>query len=1800
MNVGSVEVLLTLRDKLSAELAKPSANLVKLGAEIRKVENQLAKSELAQIRSARESLKLATATEKAGRSHQQAAADVDRFGRQIRTTLVHVATAGLAYKALAAASASVANQVEFIRTFEKIENITGVTRAEVDQLRASINTLSTTTSKGPQELAEGFYAIASAGIKGAQATEILTESAKASAVGLGETRDIARSITAAINAYGAENLTAAQAANQLFVAVREGGAEASEVAGVFGRVVGVAAQMGVSFAEVGAFIATFTRLGVGADEAVTALRGSIMAMLTPTRAQEEALKALGTSMAELKAKVREQGLTAALVDLIKAAKGNEDAIGAIIPNVRSLAGVLGVAGNQADAYKEIIQKVTGETGALAAGFKDVSESASFKWDQLKAQFEQLSLTLGAALLPGVQAFATALSSIDPSELHDLGTSTASVMSALGEVLKVVVANFDLLKAVIQGLLILKFGAMLSAWVTGLGTASVAAQTATGAFGAMGVSISAITGPIAIAVAALLFLSNKAKEYTSNAQADIERMVAETAAAGRQLDNLRQARQAGVYSGVTVDLDKARADYEAATNAAEGYYSQIKSKEQEIAGIRDKLNRASADWSRDAFTLQIKQREGDIQALRRLANAEEGRKRTNTELLQIGSKQAAVAGQIADRVEAILPPMNAAGDSAGKLSQKLDKVAQALRDSVERATRMREALELVREGMSPERAQELLVVAERLGLSLRDKTVAALVDANRQYEILEAGLAHGDNLVKSMADAALVFAKNLDTAAKASEKVELFGKSGDASAKSGGTTKQVADFLKEWDRGWMTYRDYAAAAFDAVGANLKNALVGWGTGAKDVWKNLWDGLKADAISIFFDMLEQMLRRWIATQTAMAATDYASKSGGAGAKNVGKGGGASGYGGQAAGAYSTASGAGVSTSAMAGAAVIAFGLYVVYRAFIEDHKRKFAEITISGGAANITAAHGKKYLQGVQDAASALLKTLHDWMKSVDVMMTSFGTVTIGHDKDNWWVRGPAGYQQAFKTAEEALSAAQAVMIRFGEFAAGVPPLVQSAIRSIQSLPDFNMEEVNSRVAFARTLLTQNMEQVALAMHDATQLFVDQMRRSFEMFGNVSNLDLGALTEATGSAILYFTSSLQALYNQLTGVQEDPRVAAERQRQAYNMQRIIMLAQLQLLYMEIEARVADMRSRIALLALIAQNPGGNLGRGTGTGNDGGAGNGQGSGRGGAGGKGGGILVVDSRNPTNDPQLAQLIAILDNLARALQGLPPEIAPGGVKPGRGGRGGGRGSERQGARDFLADRQFQFALQGMDELHARLAQINRDYQDQLEAAGKDAALRAQLIALRDQETAAAIAAFQKQTKARYDELVGNTNAFTQLRDKFDEVRKAILAAGYGADEAAAMIARLAEAEMEAARLLSDQLASDLLGGLAGYIEDAVIKQELLRQQSIIKFNMEMAQFRAQYELLRAQGHLTQASIDAIEGALAWIAANGNLLPGGLGAGGAPGFHPFTGANSWSPGTQLASGQWSNVYIANGQRWAWFGDPMSGHWVNLGAAPTGGGGDSGSGGGTDPNAAWIAARKRALDLLEQYRNQGLNRWLQALKKLNDDFATIRAALGNTPEVAQAYADALARLREEFLSGIRDFYDNMLTGAGSPLTTEQRFNEARNNYQRLLALVQGGDLSQADALRQAAELFQSLAAQMFGTSTGGYSAIFDQIRNDLAALLGINVGAGGNVIGGPQWFAQGSASQVTAIGNAGTMTVASITGLSNVVDMASYRQEAILERIDARLADISFQQGAGSAGVSANIAIGVMPTRSVRR
>lgn len=436
---------------------------------------------MADLQAGRVLVRIAVNASAFNRSMQRATRRLDNFGRRARE-VGRALRLSLAFPLAGASVAIVKFSSDFEATMVKIETLVGVNRQTVAAWSEDLLDLGVALGKGPNELADALFFITSAGFRGQEAIDALTASAKASAVGLGETKEVALALAGALNTFGKSGLTAGAAADILSATVRKGNVEASSIAATFGRVNSLMRSAGGTFADVGAFVAAFTLSSVKADEAVTSLRGTLNTFFKQTTEGKEILSELELTTEDLRKSVGEQGLARTLVKLVEdlEALGGE-AVNKVIPNIRALAGVLAVTGENGEKFIDISDEIANSLGLVDRQFERTKDTAKFGINVMLASIQKLAVNVGKVLLPEVLKLADSINKF-AKEASDADRKTVGMVIAFGAL------------ALVLSPLLITLGIFLSvtSFVVG-GIASVAAGF---------ISLAAAGGPIGIAVAAL--------------------------------------------------------------------------------------------------------------------------------------------------------------------------------------------------------------------------------------------------------------------------------------------------------------------------------------------------------------------------------------------------------------------------------------------------------------------------------------------------------------------------------------------------------------------------------------------------------------------------------------------------------------------------------------------------------------------------------------------------------------------------------------------------------------------------------------------------------------------------------------------------------------------------------------------------------------------------------------------------------------------------------------------------------------------------------------------------------------------------------------------------------------------------------------------------------------------------------------------------------------------------------------------------------------------------------------------------
>lgn len=406
---------------------------------------------------------------------------------------------GVTAPLVAAAGASLLFSTNFEASMTRLVSLAGVSQGELEGVKQHILDLAPAVGIGPQALADAMTKVSSTVSDTGVALNILDMAARLSAAGMGEAVDVAGALTAVINSYGPANITAAHAADILTQTVKDGGAAAKELAPTLANVVPIAAQMGVSFEQVGANIATLTKLGVPAAEAVTQLSAVFTALLKETKQGGEALVSAGyaslqagssadqaaNAYSNLRAAIKEKGLMEVLTDLSTRFKGNESGLADVFGRIEALRNVMGTAGQQAATYATVLDNVKKSSDGVGQAmnvFNAMQETQVMTWSKVSASLQTVAIRLGDALAPAIKSvldLATPLISM-------LGT-VVQLFTKLPEPVQAVAIAFTAIVAAVGPLLVIVgsiatgVSALLPLWaaLTGSTAAAGVATAATG-------------------------------------------------------------------------------------------------------------------------------------------------------------------------------------------------------------------------------------------------------------------------------------------------------------------------------------------------------------------------------------------------------------------------------------------------------------------------------------------------------------------------------------------------------------------------------------------------------------------------------------------------------------------------------------------------------------------------------------------------------------------------------------------------------------------------------------------------------------------------------------------------------------------------------------------------------------------------------------------------------------------------------------------------------------------------------------------------------------------------------------------------------------------------------------------------------------------------------------------------------------------------------------------------------------------------------------------------------------------------
>lgn len=331
---------------------------------------------------------------------------------------------------VALGTAAFKTSADFETGMAKIVGLVGIATEDVDKLAESVLALSGETAKAPQELADGMFVITSAGLRGADAVDALTLSAKASAAGLGETNDIARAVAGAMNAYGSSVVDAAKATDVIVATARAGNFETSQFSAAIGRVLPFAKQAGASIEDMGGAVALLTRTNGDAAQSVTQIQALFRAFVVPTEEAKKAFSDIGMSAADFRKAISEDGLPAALELLDAKLGGNREQLGRLLGSSEAASAAFQILDADAEAIAGTFGVVNDSVGMTQEAFDVVSETSGFSMKQAFTDLKVALISFGDLIAPTIAGIAEAVSGLT-ERLANLDDGTKRIVIGVG-------------------------------------------------------------------------------------------------------------------------------------------------------------------------------------------------------------------------------------------------------------------------------------------------------------------------------------------------------------------------------------------------------------------------------------------------------------------------------------------------------------------------------------------------------------------------------------------------------------------------------------------------------------------------------------------------------------------------------------------------------------------------------------------------------------------------------------------------------------------------------------------------------------------------------------------------------------------------------------------------------------------------------------------------------------------------------------------------------------------------------------------------------------------------------------------------------------------------------------------------------------------------------------------------------------------------------------------------------------------------------------------------------------------------
>ena len=274
---------------------------------------------------------------------------------------------------LALAKVGIEEAAKFRSGFNEISTLITDPAADLETLESKLLGYSRTSTQSFEAVSQATYSYISATGDWKNAIDNIAEAERLAIAGNATLEESVSIVAQAINVYGAENLTAAEAADALFVAVQNGVTTLPQLSAQLGQVLAPAQSLGVDLPTAAAAISALTASGLTGSRAFTSLTAAFSAFIKPSQQATELAGELGLNFSA--AAVQSKGFDTVLREVSEATGGNVQQISTLFGGIEAYQAAVVLAGNGAEKFAQDLEAQAGGAGAVSIAYDKMAESA---------------------------------------------------------------------------------------------------------------------------------------------------------------------------------------------------------------------------------------------------------------------------------------------------------------------------------------------------------------------------------------------------------------------------------------------------------------------------------------------------------------------------------------------------------------------------------------------------------------------------------------------------------------------------------------------------------------------------------------------------------------------------------------------------------------------------------------------------------------------------------------------------------------------------------------------------------------------------------------------------------------------------------------------------------------------------------------------------------------------------------------------------------------------------------------------------------------------------------------------------------------------------------------------------------------------------------------------------------------------------------------------------------------------------------------------------------------------------------